>query len=102
MRRALCAVAVLALLAAGCTKEEPPVAASPSPSPSPSPTESPTPEPPPLAALTGEELPEPVDRAVLAVKIDNASPALPPDGIEDADIVFEEEVEGGKECERPA
>ena len=97
MRRALCAVAVLALLAAGCTKEEPPVvAASPSPSPSPSPSASPSPEPPPpVAALTGEQVPEPIDRAVLAVKIDNASPALPPDGIEDADVVFEEEVEGG-------
>ena len=95
MRRALCAVAVLGLLAAGCTKEEPPVVAA-SPSPSPSPTESPTPPPPPpVAALTGEELPEPIDRSVLAVKIDNASAAVPPDGIEDADIVFEEEVEGG-------
>ena len=94
MRRALCAVAVLGLLAAGCTKEEPPVAASPSPSPSP--TASPTPPPPPpVAVLTGEELPEPIERPVLAVKIDNASAALPPDGIEAADIVFEEEVEGG-------
>ena len=93
MRRALCAVAVLGLLAAGCTKEEP--VAAPSPSESPSPSPSPSPEPPPLAALTGEELTEPIEHPVLAVKIDNASPALPPDGIEAADIVFEEEVEGG-------
>ncbi len=94
MRRVLFALAGLALLAGGCTKAEPAVvAASPSESPSPSP--SPSPAPPPIAALTGVELPEPVERPVLAVKIDNASAALPPDGIEDADIVFEEEVEGG-------
>lgn len=93
MRRVLLALAVLALLAGGCTKSEPEVAASPSVSPSPSP--SPSPPPPPIAALTGVELPEPIERPVLAVKIDNASAALPPDGIEDADIVFEEEVEGG-------
>ena len=90
MRRVLLVLAVLALLASGCTKKEPEVAAPP-----PSPSESPSPEPPPIAALTGVELPEAVDRPVLAVKIDNASAALPPDGIEDADIVFEEEVEGG-------
>jgi hypothetical protein len=84
---------VLALLAGGCTKEEAPTVAA---SPTVTPTESPTPPPPPpIAPLTGIELDEPVDRAVLAVKIDNASAALPPDGIEDADIVFEEEVEGG-------
>lgn len=93
MRRVLLALAVLALLAGGCTKSEPAVAASPSESPSP--TESPSPAPPPVAALTGIELPEPIERPVLAVKIDNASAALPPDGLEDADIVFEEEVEGG-------
>lgn len=94
MRRVLLALAVLALLAGGCSKSEPEVvAASPSSSPSPSP--SPSPAPPPVAALTGVLLPEPVDRPVLALKIDNASAALPPDGLEDADIVFEEEVEGG-------
>lgn len=91
LRRALCALAALALLAAGCTRSEP-VAA---PSPSQSPTESPSPEPPPVAPLTGVELPEAIDRPVLAVKIDNASAALPPDGLEDADMVFEEEAEGG-------
>ena len=95
MRRVLFALAALALLAAGCTKSEEPVVAA-SPSEIATATESPSPEaPPPVAPLTGEELGEAVDRPVLAVKIDNASAALPPDGIEDADIVFEEEVEGG-------
>lgn len=93
LRRVLYALAVLALLAGGCSNEEPEVAASPSESPSP--TESPSPEPPPVAVLTGEQLDEAVDRPVLAIKIDNAPAALPPDGIEAADIVFEEEVEGG-------
>lgn len=94
MRRVLLALSVLVLLAGGCTKSEPEVVAAPPPaSPSPSPT--PSPAPPPVAALTGIELPDPVERPVLAVKIDNAPAALPPDGIEDADIVFEEEVEGG-------
>ena len=93
LRRVLCALAVVALLAGGCSKDEPEVAASPSETPSP--TESPSPEPPPVGVLTGELLDEAVDRPVLAVKIDNAPAALPPDGIEDADIVIEEEVEGG-------
>ena len=94
-RRVLCALAVLAFVAVGCSKEEPQVAASASPSETPSPTESPSPEPPPVAVLTGEVLDEAIERPVLAVKIDNAPAALPPDGIEDADIVMEEEVEGG-------
>lgn len=92
MRRVLCALAVLALLAGGCTKKEEPVAA---PSPDPTPTESPSPEPPPIAVLTGELLDEPIEHPVLALKIDNAEAATPPVGIEDGDIVFEEEVEGG-------
>ena len=92
MRRMLCALAVLALLGAGCTRDPAPVptetASAPSEAPSPT-------EPPPVAVLTGEELDEEIDHPVLAVKIDNASAALPPDGLEAADIVFEEEVEGG-------
>lgn len=91
MRPVLLTLAVLALLAGGCTKDEPAVGASPPTAPS----ASPSPQPPPVAALTGVQLPERIERPVLAVKIDNASAALPPDGLEDADIVFEEEVEGG-------
>lgn len=47
--------------------------------------------------LTGTELPAGVDlnRPALAVKIDNHPRARPPAGLESADIVYEELVEGG-------
>lgn len=59
-------------------------------------TPSPTPEP-ELAPLTGEEVTDEsvLERPVLAVKIDNASPARPQAGLAEADVVFEELVEGG-------
>jgi hypothetical protein len=48
--------------------------------------------------LTGETLPgdkEPPDRPVLAVKVENAPEARPQSGLDEADIVYEEPVEGG-------
>ncbi|MEO1064784.1 MAG: DUF3048 domain-containing protein [Actinomycetota bacterium] len=47
--------------------------------------------------LTGAEVGDAaaVDNPALAVKIDNAPTALPQAGINDADVVFEERVEGG-------
>ena len=97
MRRVLCALAALAIFAGACSGDPEPAAAPTAvPIASPSPTPSPTPPPPPaVAPLTGIELDEEIDRPVLAVKIDNAPAAVPPDGLEDADIVIEEEVEGG-------
>ncbi|MDP9405249.1 MAG: DUF3048 domain-containing protein, partial [Actinomycetota bacterium] len=55
------------------------------------------PEPPPVGVLTGAPLPEPPARRrpIVAVKIDNAPRAVPQDGLDVADVVFEEEVEGG-------
>jgi hypothetical protein len=54
------------------------------------------PPPPPVSPLTG--LPEPdaahADRVALAVKIDNVDPARPQAGLEGADVVYEEMVEG--------
>jgi hypothetical protein len=44
--------------------------------------------------LSGIATRSPVDRPALAVKIDNVSAALPQTGIEDADLVVEEMVEG--------
>ena len=94
MRRVLCALAVLALFVTGCTTSQPaPAPTTPPPSPSPSP--SPSPPPPTFAPLTGQEVDDEVDRPVLALKIDNAPAALPPDGLQAADVVIEEEVEGG-------
>jgi hypothetical protein len=57
----------------------------------------PTPAPPPLAVwpLTGRETDASVDRPALAVKIENSAAARPQSGLNAADIVWEEVVEGG-------
>jgi hypothetical protein len=67
------------------------VAAS-SPSPTVSPTPSPTPAP-NVSPLTG--LPGGIGKPVLVVKIDNTRPAHPQVGINAADVVYLEQVEGG-------
>jgi hypothetical protein len=95
------AVTVIALAFTGCAKKkaEPPapettpapVSSLPAPS-SASPTPTPTPEE--TWPLTG--LPGPVEqRPALAVKIENSIDARPQTGLEDADMVWEEMVEGG-------
>lgn len=66
--------------------------------PSPAPTKvAETPEPDPTCPLTGEEPPKGVDleRPAVAVKIENSPQARPQHGLEHADLVFEEIVEGG-------
>lgn len=93
MRRVLVALLTASLLLTACgggePEEEPTVEEQQV-------TESPTPEP-ETAPLTGEEVADEsvLDRPVLAVKIDNASPARPQVGLGAADVVFEELVEGG-------
>lgn len=54
-------------------------------------------EPDPKCPLTGEAPPKGVDldRPAVAVKIENSPQARPQHGLEDADLVFEEIVEGG-------
>lgn len=54
-------------------------------------------EEPAVAPLTGEEIDdrEILERPAVAIKVDNAPQARPPLGLEDADIVFTELVEGG-------
>lgn len=94
-RRTLTALLAFALLA-GCTSgnkraEPTPSPSSESPTPSASPTPSPTP-PPLVSPFTG--LPVAKLRRVLAVKIDNAPLARPQRGLDKADIVYEEAVEG--------
>jgi hypothetical protein len=58
---------------------------------------SPSPEPEPKCPLTGEDPPAKVDisRPAVAVKIEDSPQARPQSGLEDADVVFEEIVEGG-------
>jgi len=52
---------------------------------------------PPVFPLTGVLAPDPTKtkRVALIVKIDNSNAARPQSGINEADVVFEEEVEGG-------
>ncbi len=85
-----CILAVTLVLAA-CDSGEPPVVApSPSLEPSPPPAE-------PLCPLTGLAPPRGVDlaRPAVAVKIENSPQARPQHGLDKADVVFEELVEGG-------
>jgi hypothetical protein len=72
-----------------------PRGATSSPSPSAPPAELPTPRPtlPPVSPFTG--LPTDLAAPVLGVKIDNASVARPQSGLEQADLVYIEPVEGG-------
>jgi hypothetical protein len=54
-----------------------------------------TPEPPPVCLLTGEEPEADLPRPAVAVKIENSPQARPQAGLGEADVVFEEVVEGG-------
>ena len=95
--RRLPAIVLAAALVASCSngkKPEPqaaPTSASASPTATPTPSASPT-EKPLLSPFTGR----PVDalKPVIAVKIDNATLARPQWGLDQADIVYEEAVEG--------
>lgn len=87
---ALFAAAGLAL-ATACTPAAAPEAAAPT-------TTTPAPPPPPPVfswPLTGVETPDPVHRPALAVKIENSVAARPQSGLNAADTVWEEVVEGG-------
>jgi hypothetical protein len=95
------AAAVLVSLAlAACAAEAPtPTAASTStttPTPTPTPTPPPPPPPPPVYwPLTGVESGPVATRPALAVKIENSVDARPQTGLNAADMVWEEVVEGG-------
>jgi hypothetical protein len=96
MRRSLVCVLVLGFALTACPGSTP----NTKPTGSPSPTTSPTPTlppPPPIAPLTGLEVASAsiLRRPALAVKIDNHTGARPQVGLERADIVYEEPVEGG-------
>ncbi|MGH2736092.1 MAG: DUF3048 domain-containing protein [Actinomycetota bacterium] len=78
------------LLFASCSGE------SPTPEAQPEPEATSSPEPPPVCPLTGKK-PKGVNlaRPAVAVKVENSPLARPQSGLEKADVVYEEIVEGG-------
>ncbi|TDC70451.1 DUF3048 domain-containing protein [Actinomadura sp. GC306] len=70
---------------------EPATAPPPRSTAAPEPSETP---PPPAHPFTGER--KGLDNPVLAVKIENTRPAMPQSGVQAADIVYVEQVEGGE------
>jgi hypothetical protein len=89
-RRCATAVVVLGFLVACSTDDTEPVSQA-------APKEQAEPAEPAVCPLTGEKPPRGVnvDRAAVAVKIENSREARPQSGLEDADLVYEEIVEGG-------
>ena len=91
-RLAAASVVSLLLLGAACTSEEEPadpeVAAE---------TPTPTPTPDPKCPLTGADASsaEVAERPAVAVKVENDPVAYPLSGLDEAEVVFEELVEGG-------
>jgi hypothetical protein len=82
------ALSVAALLVgAACSSEPEEPVTVPAPSPAPD----------PVCPLTGAEIPKGIDvsRPAVAIKVENSPQARPQSGLEDADIVYEEIVEGG-------
>jgi hypothetical protein len=102
VRRA--AALVVLVLIAGCSGDPPPPpaaaptttpSASPTPTPAatPRPTPAPTPAPPPVNPLTGYR--GRVTAPVIVVKVDDTPAGRPQLGVESADVVYVEQVEGG-------
>jgi hypothetical protein len=91
-RRTVTVAAVLAavLVTVACSDDDPEPTGAPAPTPT-------TEEGDPFCPLTGEEPPARLNpaRPAVAVKIENDPAARPQAGLEDADLVFEERVEGG-------
>ncbi len=82
---------LLGLTTAGCAPEK----VAPSATPSPTPTFT-TPPPTAIAPLRGTTVPAgSLDHASIAAKIDNLPVARPQVGLESADLVYQELVEGG-------
>lgn len=93
-RRVVLALGALFVLVAGaCSNDEEPAPAPEAAATTPAPT--PTPDP--KCPLTGEDPTDPalVERPAVAIKVENNPVAYPLSGLEDAEIVFEELVEGG-------
>lgn len=99
--RAVASLATAAALLAACsgssTEDPTPTETTPSASVSETASPSESDEPGPIAPLTGLEVDDDVDidRPVMAVKIENTAAARPQAGLAEADVVYEELVEGG-------
>ncbi len=94
--RILAAALAASLFVAACSSapEEQPSPTPTTQSPSPTPSASPTPEA--AFPLTGVSTDDPLeDRPVVSVKIENTPSARPQAGLDRADIVYEQIVEGG-------
>lgn len=85
--RLLAIALVVALTMAACGGDDAP--------PDTGPDAAPTPEPPPICPLTGEDPDDELPRPAIAVKIENSPQSRPQAGLMEADLVFEEIVEGG-------
>jgi hypothetical protein len=97
--RMIAAALAASLFVAACSSSPAEEDAAPSPSPTAT-SESPSPSPTPTESaawpLTGVEADDPAtDQPVVSVKIENTPSAYPLAGIEQADIVYEQIVEGG-------
>ena len=85
-----------AVVMTGCGKASKTAApAKASPTPSHSPTPPPPPPPPPTCPLTGVTGGSVPNRPALAIKVENAPESRPPVGLDAADVIYEEPVEGG-------
>lgn len=99
-KRLMTAMIAIGLFAAGCGSNDP--AEPPTePATEPAPVTEPAPEPepveePPTSKLTGLAVTEDVlERPVVIVKVENSPQSRPQSGLELADVVYEEVVEGG-------
>src|SRR3982074_2323789 len=82
-----------AIVMTGCSHTATKTAAPPKASPTPPPSHAPPPPPPPPpTAVQGGSVP---NRPALAIKVETSPESRPPTGLDAADIVYEEPVEGG-------
>jgi hypothetical protein len=90
-RAFICGLLATSLLVTACGSKDP------EPEPTPTATASPSPTPEPTWPLTGMPLDDPADveRPALVVKVENTAQSRPQAGLDQADIVIEELVEGG-------
>src|SRR5690606_10879008 len=91
-RRRLAVLTIAALALTGCASSAPREAGTPSTAPT---TVAPTPAAVPTWPLTGVPVDDAEARPAVAVKVENTAMARPQTGLEEADVVWEEMVEGG-------